>query len=142
MPWRHMGGWLYKSWFSLPEHELEMSGELHAPNALTSGRHPKFLLDRTRIQPFGCPVHSKSLYWLYYPGSCHSYICVWKLNQNTNRVMATISKVGHMSMITMRSNEHNIQGHLAYVQFNSILIIVFGDIIHTKSYAHIWEHYK
>jgi hypothetical protein len=33
-PWRRMGEWMYRSTFSWPRHQLEVSGQLHAPAAL------------------------------------------------------------------------------------------------------------
>jgi hypothetical protein len=36
-----MGEWMYRSTFSLPRYYLEMSGQLHAPEALLPGKeHP------------------------------------------------------------------------------------------------------
>jgi hypothetical protein len=34
------GEWMYRSTFSWPRHELEVSGQLHAPAALPPGKEP------------------------------------------------------------------------------------------------------
>jgi hypothetical protein len=39
-PWRRMGEWMYRSTFSWPEHQLEVSGQLYAPAALPPGKEP------------------------------------------------------------------------------------------------------
>jgi hypothetical protein len=46
MPWKRMREWMYKSTFSWPRHELEVSGQLHAPAALPPRKSPRYPLYR------------------------------------------------------------------------------------------------
>jgi hypothetical protein len=88
-PSRRMGEWMCRSTFSWPRHELEVSGQLHAPAALTPGKSPgthwiggwvdhragldnsenrKFLtLPALELRPLSRPTCSQSLYRLRYP---------------------------------------------------------------------------
>jgi hypothetical protein len=40
MRWRLTGDWTYRSTYSWPRHYLEVSGQLHAPSALSQGKEP------------------------------------------------------------------------------------------------------
>jgi hypothetical protein len=95
-PWRRMGECIYRSTFSWPRHELEVSGQLHVPAALSSGKEPpvsivyeigwtpepvwttwrKLLtLPELELGPLGSPAHSQSLYLLWLPSTLR-----WNLN--------------------------------------------------------------
>jgi hypothetical protein len=39
-PWRRTGEWMYRSTFSWPRHQMEVSGQLHVPAALPPGKEP------------------------------------------------------------------------------------------------------
>jgi hypothetical protein len=45
-PWRRMGKFMYGPKFSCPRHELEVSGQLHAPAALHQVKSPRYPLDK------------------------------------------------------------------------------------------------
>jgi hypothetical protein len=89
-PWRRMGEWKYRSTFSWPRHQLEVSGQLDAPAALPPGKRPLYPVDRRlgvpqnlyglyregkilslpglELRPLGSPARSQLLYRLSYPG--------------------------------------------------------------------------
>jgi hypothetical protein len=88
--WRHKGEWMYRSTFSWPRHLLEVSGQLHAPVALSPRKSPQYTLDRRldgpraglddvekrkcltlpglELWPLSRPAHNQSPYRLHYPG--------------------------------------------------------------------------
>jgi hypothetical protein len=43
------GEWMYRSTFSWPQNYLDVSGQLHAPTALTLGKGPQYPLDRRLV---------------------------------------------------------------------------------------------
>jgi hypothetical protein len=85
-PWRRMGKWMYRSTFSWPRHQLEVSGQLHAPATLLVGKAPGthwiedwvnpraslgdmekrtfFTLPRLELPSLSHPAHSQSLHRL------------------------------------------------------------------------------
>jgi hypothetical protein len=80
-----MEDWTYRSTFSWPRHQLEVSGQLHAPAALPQWNNPRYSSDRRlsgpqhggkkfltlpglELRPLSRLVCNKSLYRLRYSG--------------------------------------------------------------------------